>query len=588
MARKSPWQEFADNFDSVYGTFQKVGKNIETKRLMDDDKFTAEGGLGYDTEAGKAMEGNALQKARYKALGDIYTKYGDADKGLAVQQQLANLEQSEQTNKLGRETLDEQIKRNGLLKTQIDQAKLDQIKAGTELTEAKSNKITELLGSDLEFAKQTARSAGYTADLNGVNAYLAKETQGETLDAQLSDLKLKMKLNKGLIAAADSETYEPSLIAGQKQIIDSAGLVANQRELSDGTLGTDIKSAKLANQVSIAESDTFLAFKDLDQELFGEALKNSILKAKADGNTAQLAEIETAAFLKFTTDSQAGLYKDNDEAASNAFINIVKQFDPGRAAKLAESYTATQVGQIANNGMQVQNEVASFLQNQDFEGLAKYFDEKNGDDIGIKITRTEAGGVKIVETKDGKDVNTILDAADQATALENMQALSSFGNTASYAELLFQREKGIAEKDKTIAEIDSIETSTAYQQILNDGALTAEKLKNSNTEERTKLATAQAQKLEQEFKQEVGLDWTVMQAQKSYNAWVTSEDYAYVQETLEGEVNNKKEKIPMFRIYKNEVMLGLGLLKPAPAGISDEDWVKLTDQDRARIIDAGK
>ena len=83
-----------------------------------------------------------------------------------------------------------------------------------------------------------------------------------------------MKLNKGLIAAADSETYEPSLIAGQKQIIDSAGLVANQRELSDGTLGTDIKSAKLANQVSIAESDTFLAIKDLN----AEALDRSSLK----------------------------------------------------------------------------------------------------------------------------------------------------------------------------------------------------------------------------------------------------------------------------------------------------------------------
>ena len=74
MARKSPWQEFAENFDAVYGTFQKVGKNIETSRITG-DKFTEEGGLGF------GLKGDALERARYKALGDIYAKYGEAIKG---------------------------------------------------------------------------------------------------------------------------------------------------------------------------------------------------------------------------------------------------------------------------------------------------------------------------------------------------------------------------------------------------------------------------------------------------------------------------------------------------------------------------
>ena len=326
MARKSPWQEFAENFDSVYGTFQKVGKNIETKRLMDDEKFTAEGGLGF------GLEGNALEKARYKALGDIYTKYGDADKGLAVRQQLSNLEQTTRANDIAEATLDDTIAQRGDLASRLLKAQIGDTDASAELKQAQASKITTLLGADLEFAIQTAKNAGYNANINGLKAYLAKETQGETLDAQLSDLKLKIAQNKGLISAADSETYEQSLIAGQEQIIDSAGLVANQRKLSDATIDTDIKSANLSNQVDISKSETFLAFEGLNQELFGEELKNRILKAKADGNTAQLAEIESAAFLKFTKDSQAGLYKDDDKAASDAFINIVKQFDPGRAA----------------------------------------------------------------------------------------------------------------------------------------------------------------------------------------------------------------------------------------------------------------
>ena len=118
MARKSPWQEFADNFNSVYGTFQKVGRDIETSRLMDDEKFTAEGGLGF------GLEGDELEKARYKALGDVYTKYGQPDKGLAVRQSLANLEAKERENVLNRAILDEQIKQRGILTTALANANI--------------------------------------------------------------------------------------------------------------------------------------------------------------------------------------------------------------------------------------------------------------------------------------------------------------------------------------------------------------------------------------------------------------------------------------------------------------------------------
>ena len=113
MARKSPWQEFAENFNAVYGTFQKVGKDIETSRLMDDEKFTAKGGLGF------GLEGDALETARYKALGDIYTKYGDADKGLAVRQQLANLEEKKRSNELNRRILENQVNIQGKLAERI-------------------------------------------------------------------------------------------------------------------------------------------------------------------------------------------------------------------------------------------------------------------------------------------------------------------------------------------------------------------------------------------------------------------------------------------------------------------------------------
>ena len=39
MARKSGWQEFAENFQGVYGTFKQIGQDVETGRIMDDEKF---------------------------------------------------------------------------------------------------------------------------------------------------------------------------------------------------------------------------------------------------------------------------------------------------------------------------------------------------------------------------------------------------------------------------------------------------------------------------------------------------------------------------------------------------------------------
>ena len=144
MARKSPWQEFADNFNSVYGTFQKVGRDIETSRLMDDEKFTAEGGLGF------GLEGDELEKARYKALGDVYTKYGQPDKGLAVRQSLANLEAKERENVLNRAILDEQIKQRGILATALANANVGNVLANTANTQSITDRRNKLLSGELD------------------------------------------------------------------------------------------------------------------------------------------------------------------------------------------------------------------------------------------------------------------------------------------------------------------------------------------------------------------------------------------------------------------------------------------------------
>ena len=150
MARKSGWQEFADNFNSTYGTFKKIGMDYETAELMDDEKFK--------TGLGKGLEGTELDRARYKALGDIYTKYGDAKSGLAVRTQLAGLEKADRDNDLQRQTFDELVKQNGYLRSNQMRADTFRSSAQGKNAIASANSTTQLLPEKIkEQAAQTRR-----------------------------------------------------------------------------------------------------------------------------------------------------------------------------------------------------------------------------------------------------------------------------------------------------------------------------------------------------------------------------------------------------------------------------------------------
>ena len=40
MARKSPWQQFADNYKSTKGAFDDMFTGLETKKIMDEEVET--------------------------------------------------------------------------------------------------------------------------------------------------------------------------------------------------------------------------------------------------------------------------------------------------------------------------------------------------------------------------------------------------------------------------------------------------------------------------------------------------------------------------------------------------------------------
>ena len=68
---------------------------------MDDEKFMTEGSAGF------GLEGDALEKARYKALGDLETEFGNAEGGLKYRQMRADLENKERDNTINSQIMAE-------------------------------------------------------------------------------------------------------------------------------------------------------------------------------------------------------------------------------------------------------------------------------------------------------------------------------------------------------------------------------------------------------------------------------------------------------------------------------------------------
>lgn len=105
MARKSKWQNFAANFKAMNDTVTDFGKTVEVGRANRKDYFEEDGKT--------KLTGDALDTARNRALSDIYTKYGDAEGGLALRKSGAELQGLNRTNRIGAATEDATIYAQG-------------------------------------------------------------------------------------------------------------------------------------------------------------------------------------------------------------------------------------------------------------------------------------------------------------------------------------------------------------------------------------------------------------------------------------------------------------------------------------------
>ena len=526
MARKSPWQEFADNFNSVYGTFQKIGTGIETSRVMDDEKFTSEKGLGF------GLEGADLEKARYKALGDIYTKYGQPDKGLAFRTQLANLEEKQRSNELNAAILQEQIAQKGYLATLLAKSNIGNVNADTSNKVSITNRRDALLPGELR--QQDATLDGTVATTENI----------------ISQMNERNTLLPGKVDAQGLTNKGLELTNTGKEILNKGGEIEN-----------------ILNQQKVDATNRLVEFQTIEDNII--KLVNS--EAFRTENNIETVEDAQAATIR--------LYENSNLPAERktAVIKTINEYGLDKLQKLAAKTAAEASIALQKGGLDGKN------------GLIQYYDRvDDGDATSLELKGNEESGYTLVR-KDGDSESVLFQGATKTEIEAQLVSQIQKPGTglAVAADILANKKTktdiGLSKKsiEKLDAQINSIEVSIETQELANDVAKMNALSRQKQLIASADLAKAQAKKILQQVEREKGLTWNDIEAGKAFQRFLTSDDYKVIRDDF-GE-----DKVGL-QTYTNTIRFNLGLIKQPPAGTPLEDWLSFNDIQRARILAAGK
>ena len=543
MARKSGWQEFAENFQGVYGTFKQIGQDVETGRIMDDEKFTAEG------KAGAGLSGSALDKARYKALGDIYTKYGNAKEGLAMRQSVSNLEASERQNELNDRIFENQVRLQGILAENEKRANIGLIGSRASNLDASTRETLETLPIDVGILQNTKKAGDQATAFTDA-------TQPSAIDAAIdTNLQTSAQAQSATKVAKDPYSWLAPMMQNEADYVSGATTVS------------------LDGLTYLAESE----------KLSSLAKQYQAEGAQADRNSYQIEAME-----QYRNDIESGKFSPggefNQEAATSAFLQLTAAFEGQPAAtalynQYVKDGNEAELGKIVNKGMILGGKVKNALQSEGLKGVETLFDAENGADFGMRLGEVELDdgtmGIGLIETnKDGTDRRTIASAAGQVELGAMLETMTGPSGMIGLAERLYQGEKRALDTKVTNAGLNNTEAKTEYQEIVNDTAKYTAILKQDNLKSSTALAQAQAEKLKQEVTQESGLTWNDKAAQKAFNNFLGSSTYGALAETFADDPARLK-------LHTNRVKFGLGLMGQPPSGVTEEEWIAMSDADRA-------
>jgi hypothetical protein len=436
MARRSGWQQFADNFNSVYKIGNKLQSDIETGKIMREEVEVVNDGLknphtNYQATYGgktydKEITADQLKGLRNERLINTMTKYGDIKGGMELQLKNANLKEKQRANALGEATLANDIKLSDNSVTSSNQSidmnaiQLEQAKAEhqsyintLDATEAALYAKTAGLQLDndnkilsLSIANATkddvirASKLGVNAiELQNVNAMLVNSNLQIDIEGNLVDLNVK-KATEGDKIASSAEALSGERLENARKILANIGLkIDNSGNLLDLEKSQALQAATIKKETLALDVET------------------QTLQKQKDYNTVYESYAERAAI----PEGQEGAFTSQKEA--NAFLlDGLNKIDPDLAMDLQRKYKTDEIANITLESTLLRKQALSALGTGGLEGLAKAIDDTNGVNNVSHDTDKKTGVITLTEVDpEGNDVRVIATGKDLTEFTVNLE-----------------------------------------------------------------------------------------------------------------------------------------------------------------------
>lgn len=460
MARKSPWQQFSDNFSSVYGTFQDLGRGLETSRIMQEkpqEQVVQEGprnqysrATGKYTYGGKTYDKeitpDELRGLQYNRLGDVMAKYGDPTGAMQMRTAAADIENKRASlaaqnlsNELNQKLMNHLVRNQELANENIAARTANTI-ANTGLTNQQLIEMTNTMGvrEKQEFEKLLG---------------LQWDNQLKEYKAIVEEATIKDKIK---ISGIDVERAQVDLanekLKGEGYRIDNDGNLiqlgidrATQKD-EIALKGLEVEGKKQAN-INAALYGTGL---ELDNR--GKLVAVEIDEATQGSEVYTITAENQAKQLEARSRSQAARLENNANLVLTEYSQIVKDggdFTSRDGQKISgadwlrENWTGDEatkqvinrleedeINAIMRDGAVMMANVEGTLQGTTSLGqvkkkLEKLIDDQDSIPGNVEITQGEGGAVFLVETdEEGNTINEIKGANYEEFKQNLLKAMS--------------------------------------------------------------------------------------------------------------------------------------------------------------------
>ncbi len=393
MARKSGWQQFADNFTAVYGEVNKFGREGADRDIMDQKAVEQFDEAGAST--GFSMGGKNYgtledtRQAKYQGLSDNAARYGDVKGAMDMQFRSEEIGEKRRANKLKDATFaaDSMGPFNQNLLTLSNVGLND---AGRDQKMQQTARMIQLLPFELQ-----GKALENAEKVLGNEAQIIKNyIQNASKDDQADSFGLKNNLTRSQVDLNASN-------ATRNRALTKTTDLKNEftRETQPGAI--DYEQSK--NKTGISSNNVTMA-----------------------SNKKEMATHE--AWANWASDVTSGLYP-NEEAKVTGFLEYMSGVDPVGAAELRKKYNVNTLSFITDETMRYQAELKKGMAKGGIDGVMSFIDKDNGNDLNVEIKKTD-NGLELVETyttgdDKGKVKRVIATGADKkALGLAAMQEAS--------------------------------------------------------------------------------------------------------------------------------------------------------------------